>query len=363
MSRLSPRTVLWFCATVLAVHAGAQEARILPAINMTKRGVPPANYSGITRIGPNRYALVSDKEPTDGFYPLELELNTGNGLLRHLKIEDFRPQCPTVAGGTVSKRDCEGIVYVPRSGTLFISGEGDQEILEYTLEGIPTGRRLKIPVAMKSDKIHPNYGFEALAYDEQNGLFWTTTESTLKADGMPAGVNNRRPNLLRLQSFGDDLRPATQYVYLTDAPETDRTPAQYAFGVPAMAALPGGRLLIMEREFFVSPSDIGSWVNIKLYAVDPASGQPVTSADTCTELLQAKALKKTPVASFTTRLALFDWRLANYEGMCLGPVLDDGRQTLLLVSDSQGGYGKGKIRLKDYLRVVILPWWLTREQK
>ena len=33
----------------------------------------------------------------------------------------------------------------------------------------------------------------------------------------------------------------------------------------------------------------------------------------------------------------------------------DGRQTLLLIRDSQGGYGKGPVHLKDYIRVLILP--------
>ena len=29
--------------------------------------------------------------------------------------------------------------------------------------------------------------------------------------------------------------------------------------------------------------------------------------------------------------------LANYEGMCLGPTLPDGRRCLVLIPDSQGG--------------------------
>ena len=54
---------------------------------------------------------------------------------------------------------------------------------------------------------------------------------------------------------------------------------------------------------------------------------------------------------FKTRLSLFCYRLANYEGMCLGPRLKDGSRVLLLVSDSQNQYGGV---LKDYFRTVVI---------
>jgi hypothetical protein len=47
--------------------------------------------------------------------------------------------------------------------------------------------------------------------------------------------------------------------------------------------------------------------------------------------------------------------LANYEGICLGPKLDDGRQTILLINDSQSRRGNALYRLKDYIKTIILP--------
>ena len=64
---------------------------------------------------------------------------------------------------------------------------------------------------------------------------------------------------------------------------------------------------------------------------------------------------KTLIAHFTTKFTPFNQSFANYEGMCLGAQLADGRQTLLLVNDSQSGYGKGPFHLKDYIKVLILP--------
>ena len=39
--------------------------------------------------------------------------------------------------------------------------------------------------------------------------------------------------------------------------------------------------------------------------------------------------------------------------MCLGPRLEDGRQTVLLVSDSQNRAGNPLFHLKDYIRVIV----------
>ena len=45
-----------------------------------KETVPKGNYSGITWLGGNRYAVVSDKTEHSGFYifTLDIDLNTGD---------------------------------------------------------------------------------------------------------------------------------------------------------------------------------------------------------------------------------------------------------------------------------------------
>ena len=40
--------------------------------------------------------------------------------------------------------------------------------------------------------------------------------------------------------------------------------------------------------------------------------------------------------------------------MCLGPKLQDGHQTILLLSDSQNNAGNSLARLKDYIKVIVL---------
>ena len=64
-----------------------------------------------------------------------------------------------------------------------------------------------------------------------------------------------------------------------------------------------------------------------------------------------KPLEKQLVVEWKTTLSLFRSTLANYEGMCLGPKLLDGRQTLVLIADSQGG---SKGRVLEYVKVIAL---------
>lgn len=333
--------------------ASAQGVVVLKQQALSKWKIGAANYSGITPIGDNRYALVSDGEPDDGFFTFLIDVNQTTGKVMDVYLEGWHGNKQAVVSPTGSSpRDCEAIAYFPVANTVFIAGEGDQQILEYTLDGQPTGRRLEVPDIFRT--IQPNAGFESLTYDAGQHRFWTTTESTLPADGdAPSAAHPGAVNLLRLQSFDDALRPAEQYAYRTEAGRSSGIGSQYACGVSDLCALPDGRLVVMEREVNVKSDYIGSDVVVRLFLVNPAKSQPITSRTALAALDGSRFLPKQLLAEFTTKLAKFNF--ANYEGICLGPKLHDGRQTLLLVNDSQNGAGNPLLHLKDYLRVVILP--------
>ena len=338
------------CASAQEIH----DVKVLAQQNMAAWGVRGANYSGIAYLGDNRYALVSDKEPKDGFYPFTILLDSVSGKVKEISpapmVGVFANASDTTA---ISGRDQEGIAYVPQTGTLIISGEGDQRIIEHRTDGTMTGRALKIPQKMGTQAIYPNYGFEALTYSAADGgLFWTVTEHTLKADGRESDYYNPAACLLRLQSFSTSLKPARQYAYRMDAPRVGKPSKAYAYGVTALTALDDGTLLVLEREFYVAPDYIGSWVRNKIYRVDPSAATPVTFKTDLATCDDSVFLPKTLIAEFKTSLNPISRSLANYEGMCLGPVLPDGRHTLLLVSDSQNNYGNSIYKMKEYIRVI-----------
>lgn len=126
--------LLLLAAALTFASASAQTALELKQQSLAKWNIGAAQYSGITALGGNRYALVSDKEPTDGFFIFRIDQSAITGDVTNVYMEGFYGnRSPKVDAQGISIRDCEGIAYVPQSNTLFISGEGDQRILEYNM--------------------------------------------------------------------------------------------------------------------------------------------------------------------------------------------------------------------------------------
>lgn len=305
---------------VLALNVGAQQIHVEERPQHTfPMQVPPGNYSGIAWLGAQRYAVVDDKSSTSGFHIFHIDIDSLSGDITQVVHEEF------LSSGNPN-RDEEGIAFVTADSSLFVSGEADNEVMEYDMNGHLTGRRLEVPDVMKQSS--SNLGLEALTYQSQTGLFWTVTEAPLPNESFQ-----------RLQSFDHSLKPSQHWRYVMDTPIGNLRRGSVVKGIPALAAMCDGRLLVMEREFFVSKIYIGSFVECRLYVVDPRHA-PVDSL-----------LEKTLVYQWTTRLNLSQQNIANYEGMCLGPTLADGRQVLVLVSDSQNQY-KGV--LKDWFKTLVL---------
>ena len=296
-----------------------------------RKTVPAGNYSGICWLGGNRYAVVDDKSPTAGFRPLTIQIDSLTGDILSVRADSF-------VTSHQPNRDEEGICYVPHTNTVFVSSESDGQIIEYTLDGQLTGRRLNIPEVFAD--IYSNRGFEALTYNAVTRQFWTTTENSLKCDGQKPNIHRAITNRLRLQSFGDDLQPLHQYWYVTDTLVTDSPEGKCTLGVSGLAALDDGRIVVLERLVQKTSTGIGSHVRVRLYLVSPADYQP------------GAELPKQLLADFRTAVNLTRRNFANYEGLCAGPRLSDGRQVLLLVADSQNQY-KGLLR--DWFWTIVLP--------
>ena len=321
-----------FSVLLLVVVRGASAQQVV--VNRQRhfrKTVPAGNYSGICWLGGDRYAVVDDKSPSAGFRPLTIQIDSLTGDILSVRADSF-------VTSNQPNRDEEGICYVPHTNTVFVSSESDGQIIEYTLDGQLTGRRLNIPEVFAG--IYSNRGFEALTYNAVTRQFWTTTENSLKCDGQKPNSRRAISNRLRLQSFSDDLQPLHQYWYVTDTLAADSPEGKCTLGVSGLAALDDGRIVVLERRIQRTASGIGSHARVRLYMVSPADHQP------------GAELPKLLLADFHTAINLTRRSFANYEGLCVGPRLADGRQVLLLVADSQNQY-KGLLR--DWFRTIVLP--------
>ncbi len=258
--------------------------------------IPPGNYSGITWLGDNQYAVVSDKSADDGFFIFEIITDSLSGDIRSARNLGFR-------SSGFKGRDNEGIAYNPHTHTLLMTGEQDNRLYEYNLNGMRTLREARLPEVFRH--LPANLGLEALSYNPVTHTYWTCNEA----------------DTVYMQSFDDSLMPQQTVRYALENAVFDYTKAaNYAHGIGTVAALDDGTLLVLERELFVSPSKLGSQVNCVL-----AHFSPITAS-------------KQVLATWKTTLTLFGRSFANYEGMCLGPTLADGSRLLLVVADSQNQY-------------------------
>lgn len=324
------RKVIYLVLLLIATIQATAQQVVQNKQRHFKKAVPAGNYSGVTWIGGDRYAVCNDKSATAGFLLVNIRLDSITGKIEDVRAESFMTS-------NLPNRDEEGICYVAPTNTLFLSGESDGQIVEYTLEGKLTGRELNIPDVFSVS--HGNKGFEALTYNAKTRRFWTTTENTLKADGEQPSIRKKIANRLRLQSFNDDLQPKEQYWYVTDSSAVEGTKGKSTLGVSGLAALDDGQVIVLEREVRKTPKGIGSFVHVKLFVVNPLQQQP---GDT---------LRKQLLTEFRTRINLTKRSFANYEGICAGPRLADGRQVLLLVADSQNQY---KGYLKDWFKTIVI---------
>ncbi len=362
---------------IFATTLCAQEVRSFKQHNMGRWGIPAGNYSGIAHIDADRYALVSDKQDSDGWTEVKISfLPSGD-------IDEMQFVAHYYDEGTRSKaRDSEGIVCVSGQG-FFVCAENDQQILELAADGMPTGRKVAVPECFATSNIFPNYGFEALTYDSIDGTLWTTTEQGVRTDveaqtspnsptptfslshksrvklvsAMPWRENaSLKGTLLRLQAFSASLQPLRQYAYRTEQPRTRKATRAFAFGVPELLAVNDTTLIVMEREIYIPKRYNGAKCHIRLFCVNPHAVEALKDTSVpLSEIDDSCFLTKKLLYEFHTGLNLFGRKdFANYEGMCLGPKLDDGRQVVLLVADSQNHAGNRFFRLKDYIKVLVV---------
>ena len=322
------RLLLWLAMCVLPLWS--QEWKVVSEHRQRSfpHSVPAGNYSGIAPLGDGLYAVVDDKAREDGFHVMRVAIDSLSGEILSVAHDRF-------VGNGQPNRDPEGIMYLRDSERLWISGEADNQIREYTLDAQPTGRTLSLPESYAH--LSRLYGLESLAYDAISRTFYTVNESTLPADGAQASSVNGKANLLRIAAIPAEEGSPRELFYQMDAPAAHRTAAQYAMGVSELLVLPDQRLLVLEREAFVPKGKIGAFVACKLYVVDPR--ESTTSS---------RPLSKRLLCSWRTKLNLTARGWANYEGMCLGPRLADGSQVIILLSDSQAQYAG-----------VLKDWWKT----
>lgn len=230
--------------------------------------------------------------------------------------------------------DPEGLAY-STTGELYIASEGDANngIDPFVDVFTPIGRRIdSLPIPSKYLTGTPDFGirnnlaFESLTLTPDESVLYTATENALFQDGPAASVDGGSPS--RIMRFDLETgQPAEEFVYETDAIlDPPNPPGAFATnGLVELLALSDDRLLALERSFAVG---VGN--GIRIYDISTEDADDVSGLDGLEDAGTVAPVSK----ELSLDLADLGITLDNVEGMTFGPVLPDGRQSLVLVSDN-----------------------------
>ena len=317
-----------FCVLVL----GALGERALP-LTLTvgtpwRRPPLPASLSGITWAGGTNYYAVSDDAFTNevGLYPMTLEL-ASNGL----SVVSCSIPSPAKRTQLAKAYDLEAVVFDAANGTVWVADETRHTVKEYRLTDGAALRALPLPDDLR--RTRANLGIESLALSADGRTLWTCTEEALPCDGARSSpANGTTVRLLKYvrPTVHDDFALAESFPYTTDPwCQAHDFRGKGRRGVSGLCALPDGSLLVLERELSFGGSNPLTALStaslfFAIYRVEPTPG----GTRSC-----ASGIRKEKLASGGGSV----FASGNYEGICLGPRLADGKWSILLVSDSGDG--------------------------
>lgn len=289
-----------------------------------------AQISGITYAGGDLFYAVDDNDGK--LYPITLAIDRSSGALATDGIAIGTGVL--MSGGD----DMEGCAFDPASGNVWISQETGALIREFSPATGALLRSASVPAVQ--GKYNGNYSLEALTIAGDGKTMWTANEEALTVDGDLA--SSSAGSLVRLTRFvrnsvRDGWTPDGEWAYVTDPIGTEKD-SNTRSGVSGLCALPDGTLLVLERRCY--QGGLFPDFNIRIYQVDFAGATDVASYPSLKDASYAQ----------TTKALLWQYAhgndMPNYEGICLGPGLDDGTCVLVLVSDGGSSAEKGLFTLK-----------------
>ena len=327
-----PVLVAMMAVGLPSAHAALKITTVSQATRPFSSTYGAEQISGVTYAGGDLYYAVDDNDTK--LYPITLKINRETGSLAS-STNGMDIGTGVVMSGS---HDMEGCAFDPASGKVWISQETNALIREFDPA---TGALLRsAPVPAVQKQCVGNYSLEALTISGNGMTMWTANEEALKVDGELA--TNSVGSVVRLTRFTresvyDNWTPDGEWAYETQPIGTAKDSSTRS-GVSGLCALPDGDLLVLERRCY--QGGLFPDFNIRIYQVNFSGATDVS------------ALSSLKGATYTKTTKTLLWQythgsdMPNYEGMCLGPSLNDGSCVIVLVSDGGSYAEEGVFTLK-----------------
>jgi len=318
-------------AFAVDVEVASLVAEIDLPVDLVDENVQLGGLSGLT-YDPGCglfYALTDDRGylAPPRVYALKLELV--GPTVRPLEVITLRNE----RGEAFADGDLDPeAVALAGNGRLWVASEGEAHrsvpprIIAFRLDGSML-HELEIPSAyLPADGrgVRSNHGFEGLSVSPDGSWIIAAVESALVQDGPNADLDHG--TVVRLVVFDPVTRRAvSERAYQVEAvPAEPRPPTAYrSIGVSEILALDERRVLVVERSF---SAGVGN--TVRIFLVDLETGDDITGAG-------SMPAEVNPVhKSLVVDLADLGIDPDNLEGLSFGPLLADGRPTLVMVADN-----------------------------
>jgi len=296
-------------------------------VGFSAGGSGAAELSGLTWLGGTQWCAVSDNDHT--LYFMTIRLAPATGYPTQVTVDSSL----VLAAGS----DLEGVAFEPARESVFVSDESGPAVREHLLIDGSLLQVVAVPPVYAN--IRPNFSLESLALRTGFGTTWTANEEALDGDGSISTVG--QGTVVRVQRFDAGQQPDGQWAYVTDG-ITAWSPfiEEERSGVSDMLALSDGQILVLERELGgVGILNLPEFRS-RIYEVDLSAATDVSSIPALEGAVYTAAAKDL--------LWERQFSFANFEGLALGPQLDDGAYSLLLISDDGGGLEQALYALRLY---------------
>lgn len=284
------------------------------------------------------------------YYAIADDPSTKNSARYYTLKIDFNPQVKQPVTVTAVTRlltsenqpflknslDPEGITFTGKS--VFVSSEGNINqkiapfIKEFSLEGqelssLPIPDKFFNPTSAQTQGLRQNLGLESLTITPDQTYLFTANENALIQDGEEPNLERGTP--CRILRYNLETRqPEQEFLYITE-PLANPPLIAGMFtvqGLVDLLAIDENHLISLERSF-----SLGSGFTIRLFLVSLENADNIQTI----ESLKNNQLNINPVEkTFLLNLNTLNIPLDNVEGLTWGSELEDGKRSLLLISDN-----------------------------